>query len=153
MLWKSIATTNKIVLASKHTGLWCVCQNGLDMALSSVPCLFLFPVCYVRAIKIYCCCGHSLINCSPSHAWRVRFICKEIFAVTWGLKKPQSHPLYFCTCYHYLLLRAFNSYQVWSLPQFYSVDFPKSRIDGKKCVLNNQDLHQLLLTVSWDLRV
>ena len=44
-----------------------------------------------------------------------------------------------------------NNQQVWSLSQFYSVDFPKSRIDGKKCVLNNQDLHQLLLTVSWDL--
>ena len=47
-----------------------------------------------------------------------------------------------------------NQQQVWSLTQFYSVDFSKSRINLKKCVFNkhNQGLRQLLLTVSWDLR-
>ena len=46
-------------------------------------------------------------------------------------------------------------YQVWSLTQFYSVDFSKSRIDVKKVRFqqtHNQGLRQLLLTVSWDLR-
>ena len=48
--------------------------------------------------------------------------------------------------------------QVWSLTQFYSVDFSQSRIDVKKCTFNKrtflhvyQGLCQLLLTVSWDL--
>ena len=44
--------------------------------------------------------------------------------------------------------------QVWSLTQFYSVDFSKSRIDVKKVRFqqtHNQGLRQLLLTVSWDL--
>ena len=38
--------------------------------------------------------------------------------------------------------------QVWSLTQFYSVDFSLSRIGVKKCVNNNQGLRQLLLTAS-----
>ena len=45
--------------------------------------------------------------------------------------------------------------QVWSLTQFYSVDFSKSRIDVKKRVFNKRTIkvsRQLLLTVSWDLR-
>ena len=41
--------------------------------------------------------------------------------------------------------------QVWSRTQFYSVDFPKSRIVGKRWVFNNQGLHHLFLTVSEDL--
>ena len=44
--------------------------------------------------------------------------------------------------------------QVWSLTQFYSVEFSKSRIDVKKVRFqqtHNQGLRQLLLTVSWDL--
>ena len=44
--------------------------------------------------------------------------------------------------------------QVWSLTQFYSVDFSQSRIGVKKCVFNkthNQGLCQLSSTVSWDL--
>ena len=47
------------------------------------------------------------------------------------------------------------SKQVWSLPQFYSVDFSQSRIARCKKVrfqqTHNQGLRQLLLTVSWDL--
>ena len=31
--------------------------------------------------------------------------------------------------------------QVWSLPQFYSVDFSKSRIDVKKCVFNKRTIN------------
>ena len=31
---------------------------------------------------------------------------------------------------------AAEAYQVWSLTQFYSVDFSKSRIGVKKCVFN-----------------
>ena len=45
--------------------------------------------------------------------------------------------------------------QVWSLTQFYSVDFSKSRINVKKVRFqqtHNQGLRQLLLTVSLDLR-
>ena len=43
--------------------------------------------------------------------------------------------------------------QVWSLTQFYSVDFSKSRIDVVRFQqTHNQGLRQLLLTVSWDLR-
>ena len=45
--------------------------------------------------------------------------------------------------------------QVWSLTQFYSVDFSQSGIGvGKVRFLqtHNQGLRQLLLTVSWDLR-
>ena len=33
-----------------------------------------------------------------------------------------------------------NLYQVWSLTQFYSVDFSKSRIDVKKCVFNKRTI-------------
>ena len=46
-------------------------------------------------------------------------------------------------------------YQVWSLTEFYSVDFSQSRIGVKKLrfqLKHNQGLRQLLLTVSWDLR-
>ena len=45
-------------------------------------------------------------------------------------------------------------FQVWSLTQFYSVDFSKLRIDVKKCVFNkrNQGLRQLLLMEPWVLR-
>ena len=32
----------------------------------------------------------------------------------------------------------FSSCQVWSLTQFYSVDFSKSRIDVKKCIFNKR---------------
>ena len=45
-------------------------------------------------------------------------------------------------------------YQVWSLTQFYSVDF-KIKDRCKKVRFqhtHNQGLRQLLLTVSWDLR-
>ena len=45
--------------------------------------------------------------------------------------------------------------QVWSLTQFYSLNFSKSRIGVKKVRFlqtHNQGLRQLLLTVSWDLR-
>ena len=45
--------------------------------------------------------------------------------------------------------------QVWSLTQFYSVDFSKSRIGVKKVrfqQMHNQVLCQLLLTVSCDFR-
>ena len=45
--------------------------------------------------------------------------------------------------------------QVSTLTQFYSVDFSQSRIDVKKVRFqqtHNQDLRQLLLTVSWNLR-
>ena len=45
--------------------------------------------------------------------------------------------------------------QVWSLTQFYSVDFYQSRIGVKKVRFQqtpNQGLRQLLLTVPWDLR-
>ena len=45
--------------------------------------------------------------------------------------------------------------QVWSLSQFYSVDFSQSRISGEKVHFqqtHNQGLRQLLLTVTWDLR-
>ena len=45
--------------------------------------------------------------------------------------------------------------QVWSLTQFYSVVFSKSRIGVKKVrcqQTHNQGLRQLLLTVSWELR-
>ena len=45
-------------------------------------------------------------------------------------------------------------YQVWSLTQFYSVGFSKSRIDVKKVRLQqtyNHGLHQLLLMMSLDL--
>ena len=45
--------------------------------------------------------------------------------------------------------------QVWSLTQFYSVDFSQSRIGVNECVFNKRIikvLRQLLLTVSWDLR-
>ena len=45
--------------------------------------------------------------------------------------------------------------QVWSLTQFYSVDFSKSRIDVKKVRFqqtHKKGLRQLLLMVSWDLR-
>ena len=45
--------------------------------------------------------------------------------------------------------------QVWSLTQFYSVDFSKSRIGVKKVRFQqtyNQGLRQLYLTVSWVLR-
>ena len=33
-----------------------------------------------------------------------------------------------------------NLYQVWSLSQFYSVDFSKSRIGVKKCVFNKRTI-------------
>ena len=45
-------------------------------------------------------------------------------------------------------------FQVWSLTQFHSVDFTKSRIDVKRCIFqqtHNQGLRKLLLTVFWDL--
>ena len=48
-----------------------------------------------------------------------------------------------------------GKFKVWSLPQFYSVDFSKSRICGKKCIFNkltHQGLCQLFLTGSWDRR-
>ena len=48
-----------------------------------------------------------------------------------------------------------GKFKVWSLPQFYSVDFSKSRICVEKVRFqqtHNQGLRQLLLTVSWDLR-
>ena len=42
--------------------------------------------------------------------------------------------------------------QVWLLAQFYSVDFSKSRVGGKKCVLlTYKGFHQLFFKVSWDL--
>ena len=44
--------------------------------------------------------------------------------------------------------------QVWSLTQFYSVDFSQSRVSVRKVRFqqtHNQGLRQLLLTVSWDL--
>ena len=33
-----------------------------------------------------------------------------------------------------------TKYQVWSLTQFYSVDFSKLRVDVKKCVFNNRTI-------------
>ena len=64
-----------------------------------------------------------------------------------GLPTPKRHRQY---------LRSIAQFhQVWSLTQFCSVDFSKSRIGVKKCVFNkrtNEGLRQLLLTVSWDLR-
>ena len=42
-------------------------------------------------------------------------------------------------------------HEVWSLTQFYSVDFSQSMIGVNKCVFYNQGLRQLLVTVSWDL--
>ena len=43
--------------------------------------------------------------------------------------------------------------QVWSLTQFYSVDFSQSTIGLVRFQqTHNQGLRQLLLTVSWDLR-
>ena len=48
---------------------------------------------------------------------------------------------------------ASGRHQVWALTQFYSVDFSKSRIVGKKVCFqqtHNKGLRQLFLTVSWD---
>ena len=51
-------------------------------------------------------------------------------------------------------LRAEVIVQVWSLNQFYSVDFSQSRINVKKCVFNIRSfkicVSCLFLTVSWD---
>ena len=48
----------------------------------------------------------------------------------------------------------FGYIEVWSLTQFYSVDFSKLRSSVKIRFqqTHNQGLRQLLLTVSWDLR-
>ena len=53
------------------------------------------------------------------------------------------------------LVHACHEKQVWSLTQLYSVEFSQSRIGEKKVCFqqtHNQGLHQLFLTVSWDLR-
>ena len=39
-----------------------------------------------------------------------------------------------------LLVTLQSSKQVWSLSEFYSVDFSKSRIDIKKCVFNKRTI-------------
>ena len=43
-------------------------------------------------------------------------------------------------CNHALSLAQVRTFQVWSLTQFYSVDFSQSRIGIKKCVFNKRTI-------------
>ena len=78
---------------------------------------------------------------------------------TWSMEKSKAkhaatEDIPDAQFYEILARYALTKEQVWSLTQFYSVDFSKSRIDVKSTFSTNAQSRfaSLLLTVSWDLR-
>ena len=63
--------------------------------------------------------------------------------------------LFLCVCMWFLrflcgwYLTPPHSVQVWSLTQFYSVDFSQSRIDVKKCVFNKRTIKVCVSCCWW----
>ena len=88
--------------------------------------------------------GHQ-IRLSSENAFRTEVVFSQPLPVwsSYEVRPYHQGPLLFDKC------------QVWSLTQSYSVDFSKSRIGAKKCVINKHIIicNNLFLLVScWDLR-
>ena len=83
--------------------------------------------------------GRGQVQASPQQRPQVRP----------GLEEPLPRPKVTATS-----VQGGGEVQVWSLTQFYSVDYSHSRISVEKVRFQqtlNQGLHQLFVTASWDL--
>ena len=61
----------------------------------------------------------------------------------WSLTEQDPYNNIMRTCIE-AMAAVFGGTQVWSLTQFYSVDFSKSRIDVNKCVFNKRTIKVLV---------